>query len=76
LVAGLILHTVVHEPSNRRVLATVRDKPRIAPAGFAALLADMQAIAGAGGLIASAANRQLDKSDREAAGVLSSAHRR
>lgn len=38
-------------------------------------LADMQNSAGAGGLVARAANRQLGKSDREAAGVLSSAQR-
>jgi type IV secretion system protein VirD4 len=75
LIAGLILHTVVHEPADRRVLATVRDKLTLAPAGFAALLAEMQDSAGAGGLIARAANRQLGKSDREAAGVLSSAQR-
>jgi type IV secretion system protein VirD4 len=75
LIAGLILHTVVHEPADRRVLAVVRDKLTLAPAGFAALLADMQDSAGAGGLIARAANRQLGKSDREAAGVLSSAQR-
>ncbi|WP_176400341.1 type IV secretory system conjugative DNA transfer family protein, partial [Sphingobium sp. Z007] len=62
LIAGLILHTVVHEPADRRVLATVRDKLTLAPAGFAALLADMQDSAGAGGLIARAANRQLGKS--------------
>jgi len=75
LIAGLILHTVVHEPADRRTLATVRDKLTLAPAGFAALLADMQDSSGAGGLIARAANRQLGKSDREAAGVLSSAQR-
>lgn len=75
LIAGLILHTVVHEPADRRVLATVRDKLTLAPAGFAALLAHMQDSAGAGGLIARAANRQLGKSDREAAGVRSSAQR-
>jgi type IV secretion system protein VirD4 len=53
----------------------VRDKLTRDPAGFAALLADMQASTGAGGLIARAANRQLGKSNREAAGVLSSAQR-
>lgn len=75
LIAGVILHTVVHEPPARVTLATVRDKLTRDPAGFAALLADMQASTGAGGLIARAANRQLGKSDREAAGVLSSAQR-
>ncbi|RSU63298.1 type IV secretory system conjugative DNA transfer family protein [Sphingomonas sp. S-NIH.Pt1_0416] len=75
LIAGVILHTVVHDPPARVTLATVRDKLTRDPAGFAALLADMQASTGAGGLIARAANRQLGKSNREAAGVLSSAQR-
>ncbi|BAV66813.1 conjugal transfer protein trag (plasmid) [Sphingobium cloacae] len=60
---------------SQATLATVRDKLTRDPAGFAALLADMQASTGAHGLIARAANRQLGKSDREAAGVLSSAQR-
>ena len=75
LIAGVILHTVVHEPASQATLATVRDKLTRDPAGFAALLADMQASSGAHGLIARAANRHLGKSDREAAGVLSSAQR-
>jgi type IV secretion system protein VirD4 len=75
LVAGIILHTVVHEPPALATLATVRDKLTHDPGGFAALLTDMQASTGAHGLIARAANRQLGKSDREAAGVLSSAQR-
>lgn len=75
LIAGLILHVVTTEPADRRTLATVRDYLTLAPAGFAALLAAMQDSAGAGGLVARAANRQLGKSDREAAGVLSSAQR-
>ncbi|PZR68211.1 MAG: conjugal transfer protein TraG, partial [Stutzerimonas stutzeri] len=75
LIAGVILHTVVHEAPARVTLATVRDKLTRDPAGFAALLTDMQASTGAGGLIARAANRQLGKSNREAAGVLSSAQR-
>ncbi|GAA3275065.1 hypothetical protein GCM10020258_53720 [Sphingomonas yabuuchiae] len=75
LIAGVILHTVIHEPMSQATLATVRDKLTRDPAGLAALLADMQASTGAHGLIARAANRQLGKSDREAAGVLSSAQR-
>jgi type IV secretion system protein VirD4 len=75
LIAGIILHTVVHEAPGRVTLATVRDKLTRDPAGFSGLLADMQASTGAHGLIARAANRQLGKSDREAAGVLSSAQR-
>ncbi|WP_220149841.1 type IV secretory system conjugative DNA transfer family protein [Sphingomonas aracearum] len=75
LIAGIILHTVVHEAPARATLATVRDKLTRDPTGFAALLADMQASTDAHGLIARAANRQLGKSSREAAGVLSSAQR-
>lgn len=40
LIAGIILHTVVHEPLSRATLATVRDKLTRDPAGFAALLTD------------------------------------
>ncbi|MEN2297133.1 type IV secretory system conjugative DNA transfer family protein, partial [Enterococcus faecalis] len=36
LIAGLILHTVVHEAPARVTLATVRDKLTRDPAGFAA----------------------------------------
>ena len=53
----------------------MRDTLTLAPAAFAALLANMQDSVGAGGLIARAANRQLGKSDREAAGVRSLAQR-
>ena len=75
LIAGLILHVVTTEPADRRVLATVRELLTLAPARFAALLAAMQDSPAAHGLVARAANRQLGKSDREAAGVLSSAQR-
>lgn len=63
LIAGLLMHVVASEPAATRTLA---------PAAFGALLERMQK---AGGLVARAANRQLGKSDREAAGVLSSAQR-
>ena len=75
LIAGLILHVVTTEPADRRVLATVREHLTLPPARFAALLAAMADSSAAGGLVARAANRQLGKSDREAAGVLSSAQR-
>nr|ACV81778.1 TraG [Paracoccus aminophilus JCM 7686] len=61
--------------NRRRNLATLRDYLTRAPAAFAALIADMQASTAAAGLVARAANRHLGKSDREAAGVLSSAQR-
>jgi type IV secretion system protein VirD4 len=75
LIAGLILHTVAHEPAERRTLATLRNNLTLAPARFADLLTAMQESAGAHGLIARAANRHLGKSDREASGVLSAAQR-
>lgn len=75
LIAGLVLHVVTTESADRRVLATVREHLTLPPARFAALLAAMADSPAAGGLVARAANRQLGKSDREAAGVLSSAQR-
>ena len=75
LIAGVILHVVTHESADRRNLATVREHLTAAPAAFSDLLEAMQASSAAGGLVARAANRQLGKSDREAAGVLSSAQR-
>lgn len=75
LLAGLILFAAVHETENRRTLASVREYLTLPPDRYRALLGLMQESLGAGGLIARAANRFLGKSDREAAGVLSSAQR-
>ena len=75
LIAGLILHVVTTEPADRRTLATLRELLTLPPARFAALLDAMSDSPAAGGLVARAANRHLGKSDREAAGVLSSAQR-
>lgn len=75
LLAGLILFAAVHEAEDRRTLASVREYLTLPPDQFRALLGLMQESPGAGGLIARAANRFLGKSDREAAGVLSSAQR-
>lgn len=75
LIGGMILHIAATEPRDRRTLATLRDCLTLAPETFTALLKEMQRSAAAGGLIARAANRHLGKSDREAAGVLSSAQR-
>ena len=75
LIGGLILHIVAQEPASRRSLPTLREYLTLAPEAFAALLKDMQASTAAAGLVARAANRMLGKSDREAAGVLSSAQR-
>ncbi|WP_145206849.1 type IV secretory system conjugative DNA transfer family protein [Sphingobium sp. B2] len=72
LIAGLLMHIIASEPDSTRTLATLRDHLTLAPVAFATLLETMQR---AGGLVARAANRHLGKSDREAAGVLSSAQR-
>ena len=75
LIAGLILHVVTIELGGDRSLARVRELLTLAPKEFRDLLADMQASPAAGGLVRRAANRHLGKSEREAAGVLSSAQR-
>ncbi|KAJ8139275.1 hypothetical protein OY671_007513, partial [Metschnikowia pulcherrima] len=51
-IAGVISHTVIHEPPARATSATVRDKLTRDPSGFAALSVDMQASTGAHGSIA------------------------
>ncbi|WP_428429472.1 type IV secretory system conjugative DNA transfer family protein [Pararhizobium sp.] len=75
LIAGLILKIAVAESPERRHLGTLREYLTLAPERFSVLLAKMQDMDEANGLIARAANRQLGKSDREAAGVLSAAQR-
>lgn len=75
LIAGLIMHVVSASHPGLRTLATVREMLTDAPERFASQLRDMQLSPAAGDLVARAANRHLGKSDREAAGVLSSAQR-
>lgn len=75
LIAGLILHVVTAETGATRNLARVRELLTLAPQEFRDLMATMQASHAAGGLVRRAANRHLGKSEREAAGVLSSAQR-
>lgn len=75
LISGIILYVVCHDDPAHRNLISVRDYLTLAPQNFKELLTLMQASDGAGGLITRAANRYLGKSDREAAGVLSSAQR-
>ncbi|CAN7703623.1 type IV secretory system conjugative DNA transfer family protein [Ensifer adhaerens] len=75
LIAGLILKIAVAESPGRRNLSTLREYLTLAPERFLCLLARMQDMDEANGLIARAANRHLGKSDREAAGVLSAAQR-
>lgn len=75
LIAGLILKIIAAESPGRRNLTTLREYLTLAPERFLALMARMQVMDAANGLIARAANRHLGKSDREAAGVLSAAQR-
>lgn len=75
LIAGLLLMIVAVDPPARRHLVTLREYLTLAPERFAALLERMQDSGEVNPLIARAANRHLGKSDREAAGVLSSAQR-
>lgn len=75
LIAGVILHVVTTPQQRSAGLLQVRDHLTCAPEAFRALLKTMQASPAAQGLVARAANRHLAKSDREAAGVLSSAQR-
>jgi len=72
LIAGILLHLAVNEPEPSRTLDALRHRLTLPPRDFTAELEAMQA---RGGLVARAANRMLGKSDREAAGVLSSAQR-
>lgn len=75
LIAALILKIVAAESPGRRHLGTLREYLTLAPERLLALMARMQEMDEANGLIARAANRHLGKSDREAAGVLSAAQR-
>ena len=75
LIAGIILYVVCEEPPPRRTLPVVRELLTLAPRAFADLLDRMADSGTARGLVARAANRQMGKDAREAAGVLSSAQR-
>lgn len=75
LIAGLLLHIACEAAPERRTLAELRHRLTLAPSPFAAMLTEMSRSRAANGLVARAANRQLGKADREAAGVLSSAQR-
>ena len=75
LIGGIILLIVACEPPAQRNLSRLRECLTLAPDAFVDLLRVMQACNDCGGLIKRAANRHLAKSEREAAGVLSSAQR-
>lgn len=73
LLTGLILHVVTAEPPARRNLGQVRAILTQAQAPFNAMLDRMSRSKAANGLVARAADRLLQKSDRERSGVISTA---
>ncbi len=75
LITGLILHLISIEEAEDKNLGRLREYLTLEPKKFVLLLEEMQNSKACNGLVARAANRHLGKSDREAAGVLSSAQR-
>jgi type IV secretion system protein VirD4 len=73
LLAGLILHVATTEPTAMRHLGQVRKLLTQPPAPFAAMLATMAESQAASGLVARAAARIMQKSEREKSSVLSTA---
>ena len=73
LLTGLILHVAESEPAARRTLARVRDLLCADYDGWKNLLDRMAESDGAFGLVARAAARMDQKSDRERSGVISTA---
>jgi type IV secretion system protein VirD4 len=73
LLAGLILHTAASPRPELRTLTQMRSSLTLPPDQFQLLLKEMLASDAAGGLVARAAARLLQKADRERSGVVSSA---
>ena len=73
VLTGLILHVAASAPPELRNLAYVRHLLTLASAPFASLLKEMSESDAAGGLVARAAARILQKADRERSGVISTA---
>jgi type IV secretion system protein VirD4 len=73
VLSGLILHVATNAPIELRTLAHVRTLLTLAPGQFAELLKEMQASSAAGGLVARAAARVLQKAEKERSGVISTA---
>lgn len=71
LLSGLILYVAAHVPPERRNLAHVRDLLNSSPDDWKGLLLHMSKSDNR--LVAAAGNRALQKVDKEAAGILSSA---
>ncbi len=73
VLTGLILHVAANAPTELRTLSQVRALLTLPPEPFTDLLEEMQGTQAAGGLVARAAARVLQKADRERSGVLSTA---
>jgi len=73
VLTGLILHVATSAASELRTLAHVRTLLTLPPDQFGTLLKEMQASAAAGGLVARAAARLLQKAEKERSGVISTA---
>jgi type IV secretion system protein VirD4 len=71
---GLILHVATHEPPEHRHLPRVCELLSLPAPAFATLLDEMAQSRAAGGLVARAAARFLQKADKERSGVLSTIH--
>lgn len=75
LIAGLVLHLLTVGRAGERDLSALRAALTGSPEEFRRLLATMAANPACDGVIARSAHRMMGKSDREFAGVLSSAQR-
>jgi len=75
LLTGFILHAAAKPDPDLRTLSHVRELLTLAPESFAGVLAEMAASRAAGGLVARAAARLLQKADKERSGVVSTAQR-
>lgn len=73
VLTGLILHVAANAPAELRTLTQVRALLTLPPEPFTDLLEEMQGTQAAGGLVARAAARILQKADKERSGVLSTA---
>ncbi|GAC1648741.1 MAG: hypothetical protein NVS4B3_04760 [Gemmatimonadaceae bacterium] len=73
VLGGLILHAAARPRRDERTLTHVREMLTLPPAAFSALLREMEDSKAAGGLVARAAARLLQKAEKERSGVLSTA---
>lgn len=73
VLTGIILHVAANAPPELRTLTHVRTLLTLAPDSFQQMLIEMGNSTAVGGLVARAAARLLQKSERERSGVISTA---